>query len=125
MDLAAERTTDLDVLPWGWEDDAVDTIVAVDVLGDVRLDVARWLDECWRMLRPGGLLIMRLPAWNNPLSYRDPTRSRVFHEETFSPWDPESELHGRLRLDATGRWWTVRQVLRDEDDLRFVLEKRA
>ena len=58
------------------------------------------------------------------LSRSEPGRASSTRRRS-RPWDPDSELHGRLRLEATGRWWTVRQVLRDEDDLRFVLEKRA
>jgi len=120
---------DLRRLPWAWDDASVDSVVAIDVFSHLRgIDVPRWLDECWRILKPGGLLLMRLPAWNNPVSYRDPTNDRVFHEDTFSYWDPDHELHtlfGRHYFEGSSRWWKVRRVFRELDDLRFDLEKRA
>ena len=91
------------------------------------IDVQTWLDECWRILKPTGLLVMRLPAWTNPVSYRDPTHHRVFHEESFSYWDPDHDLYelfGRYYFRESDRWWKVRRAFREFEDLRFDLEKR-
>ena len=118
---------DLDELPWPWDDETWDEIWARDVFEHLRVDVADWLGECWRILRPAGELKMRLPAFDNPLSYRDPTHRRVFHRETFDYWDPERELwqhFGRYYFDDA-RWWSVRGVWREDLDLRFDLRKRA
>jgi len=120
---------DLTEFPWPWGDGSLDGIIAVDVFEHLRhLDVPEWLDECWRILKPGGILLMRLPAWDNPVSYRDPTHYRVFHQQTFSYWDPDSELYelfGRYYFAESARWWSVRQVFREVGDLRFDLEKLA
>jgi predicted SAM-dependent methyltransferase len=118
---------DLTSFPWPWEDASVDAIIAIDVFEHLRdIEVHVWLDECWRILRPGGLLIMRLPAWTNPLSYRDPTHYRVFHEESFSYWEPGHNLYeffGRYYFQESDRWWKVRRAFREFEDLRFDLEK--
>lgn len=68
---------DLTVFPWPFGDQAYGGIVAIDVFEHLKgVDIPQWLDECWRILMPGGFLMMRLPAWDNPLSYRDPTHYR-------------------------------------------------
>lgn len=124
---------DLNELPWPWASDRWREVWAFDVFEHLDLEVAEWLDECWRILTPGGLLKMRLPAWDNETSYCDPTHQRVFTPHTFDYWDPTTILYrnfGRYYFD-TGRWWSVADVFRHEDadagqgDLRFDLRKIA
>jgi len=126
---------DLDLFPWPWDADAFDRIVALDVLEHLKADVEEWLGECWRILKPGGELYMRLPAHDNPVSYRDPTHRRVFHEESFDYWDPARPWfanYGHFYYAAPARWWEVVSVVRvnpDErygvGDLMFRLRKRG
>lgn len=119
---------DLEVLPWPLDDESWDIVLATDVFEHLRLDIPQWLDECWRILKPGGQLNMRLPAWDNPLSYRDPTHRKVFHHESFYYWDPESHLwndFGRYYFAESNRWWTVVNVVREVDDWRYLLTKRV
>lgn len=118
---------DLDLLPWPWSDGQFERVIALDVLEHLRLDVQQWLDECWRILEPGGTLVLRLPAWDNPVSWRDPTHRRVFHPETFHFWDQRQALHcdyGHFYFAESGRWWTVETVDRTNGgDLGYVLRK--
>ena len=120
---------DLTELPWPWEDEQFEGIVAIDVFEHLRgLDIPDWLNECWRILKPDGFLMMRLPAWDNPTSWRDPTHYRVFHEQTFHYWDPEHELwtnFGRYYFQEFSRWWEIVQVFREAGDFRYDLKKRA
>lgn len=106
----------------------LDEILALDVLEHVSAEIAPWLDECWRLLRPGGLLDVRLPAWDNPLSYRDPTHLRTFHRETFFYWDTDHELHrqfGSLYFAEAARWWAVEEPARENGDWRYRMRKRG
>lgn len=106
----------------------VDEILALDVFEHVSNDIAFWLDECWRLLVPGGLLDVRLPAWDHELSYRDPTHLRVFHKDVFYYWDPTHELHtnfGSIYFGDTAKWWEVIEVFDENNDLRFRLKKRG
>jgi hypothetical protein len=123
---------DLECLPWPWEDGQVEQIIAIDVFEHL---TGRpwwfWLDECWRVLRFHGRLVMRLPAWDNPLTYRDPMHRtpeggvRAFHEETFHYWDPCREVWASFgRIYGLGdRYWHVEAVLRDAGDFRYILRK--
>ena len=117
---------DLAEMPWPWKDEEFSRVVAVDVMEHLKYDVQVWLDECWRILEPNGQLELRLPAWDNPLSYRDPTHQRVFHEESFYYWDPRTNLYdgfGSYYFAESNRWWHVNRVLRESNDLRFSLTK--
>lgn len=122
---------DLDALPWPFEDASYDQITAHDVMEHLRIDVQGWLDECWRILKPGGALVLRLPAWNNPVSWRDPTHRRVYHEETFNYWDARMALYrdyGSFYFAESNRWWEIERVERvnpptPTGDLGFVLKK--
>ena len=121
---------DLDVVPWPWDDEEWFGVWAMDVMEHLKLDVAEWLDECWRILEPHGKLHLRLPAFDNPDSFRDPTHRRVFHPETFDYWDPETELwqeFGSYYFADSDRWWIVEGVWRQDDiisgDFRFDLRK--
>lgn len=115
----------LEVLPWIWENNSWTTVYAIDVFEHLNLDIIDWLKECHRILMVGGSLIMRLPAWDNELSYRDPTHKKVFHPETFDYFDPEKELYelfGRYYWDDVPKF-TVTYLGRENNDLRYELRK--
>ena len=124
---------DLNVVPWPWSDGSVRDVLALDVLEHLTLDVQDWLAELWRILAPEGLAVLRLPAYDNPVSWRDPTHRRVFHEETFDFWDRDKPLwqHYGCVYFPDGPWFSVQAVSRVNfdprygvGDLRFVLAKR-
>lgn len=118
---------DLEQLPWPLGDESCSEIRAIDVFEHLRLEVQQWLDECWRVLVPGGKLEMRLPAWDNPLSWRDPTHRRVFHQESLLYWCPNH--HGTLHRDFGryyfgrdyNKWWRFHNVKRDHGDFLYTL----
>ena len=117
---------DLDITPWIWENNSWDEIYAIDVFEHLNLDIVEWLSECHRILSEGGKLIMRLPAWDNELSYRDPTHKKVFHHETFDYFDPEKELY---KLFGSFYWdnvplFKVTFLGRENNDLKFELIRR-
>jgi len=123
---------DLDIIHWPWKEEQFDRVIALDVMEHLRQDVRQWLDECWRILKPGGELVLRLPAWNNPVSWRDPTHRRVYHEETFFYWDQRHALHRDYGSFYFGpgynKWWEIVRVERvnpptPTGDLGFVLRK--
>lgn len=120
---------DLDVLPWPFETESFDKIIALDVMEHLHLEVKEWLDECHRILKPGGSLVLRLPAFDNPVSWRDPTHRRVFHPETFDFWDKSRQLHkdyGFFYFAESDKWWGVDSVERTNGgDFGFVLRKQV
>src|ERR1700761_7249720 len=86
----------------------LDEILALDVFEHVSIEIEPWLNECWRLLKPGGLLDIRLPSWDNELSYRDPTHLRVYHQQTMDYWDRRSPLwtgFGSFYFAEAAQWW--------------------
>jgi SAM-dependent methyltransferase len=122
----------LDLLPWPFASEAFDKVVAEDVMEHLKVDVQEWLDECWRILKPSGQLVLRLPAWNNPVSFRDPTHRHWFHEETFLYWQKDTALwkdYGSFYFgEGYNKWWTVERIERVNPptatgDLGYMLRK--
>jgi len=104
---------DLEVMPWIWGDEEFDKIIALDVMEHLRVEVYEWLDECWRILKPDGLLVLRLPAWNHENSHIDPTHRRLFHQRTFEYWDKSKELYrnyGSFTYGKSNKWWIQEHV---------------
>ena len=130
---------DLDQLPWPWVDEQFDRVIALDVMEHLRIDIWQWLAETWRILKPGGLFLLRVPAWNNPNSYRDPTHHdlrSLWHEETIDYFCPATQLwrdYGRFYPGSElGRWWERVSVERTNPDerhgigaLAIVIRKKA
>jgi SAM-dependent methyltransferase len=96
---------DLRVLPWPWADDSAETIRLIDVLEHLP-DVVPIIDECWRVLRPGGVLHLRAPHYQSENAWLDPTHRRAFHRDSFDYFDPETEW-GRKYGFYTGRKWKL------------------
>lgn len=84
---------DLNLTPWPMPDARFSRIVALDVFEHLKVDIGAWMAECHRILETGGELVLRVAAWNNPVSYRDPTHERFFHDETFDYFDPSKQLY--------------------------------
>ena len=125
IDIAFE----LEAIPWPLLSGSVDRLLATDVFEHLKCDVRVWLDECWRVLINGGILSMRLPAYDNPYSWRDPTHQRVFHPESFLYWCPHArgtvwKDFGRYYFGpGYHQWWEQKAVEREVKDLRFTLCK--
>ena len=118
---------DLRVVPWPWAEGEFDRVLALDVFEHVSADIPVWLDELHRILCCGGLAELRLPCWDNPNSYRDPTHVRLYHKDTFCYWDPDHELHrefGSIYFAESGKWWKVESTEREFGDWRYKLRKR-
>jgi len=79
---AADLIHDLDVFPYPWDDNSVDQIITVHVLEHLN----NWwgaFEECARILKPGGVLEIRVPdeSSSTSLGYRD--HKHVFHLQSF------------------------------------------
>ena len=97
---------DLNVMPWPWPDDSAHKIVARAVFEHLDIDLVRALDECWRILEPGGYLYLKLPHWKSELAHADPTHRWYYTLASFDQFDPERR-RGQEYDFYTARHWRI------------------
>ena len=95
---------DLNVLPWPWEDEAFELIIASAVLEHLRLTLVEALDECWRLLRPGGKVRVKVPHWQADSSHADPTHRWFYSLQTFDFFDPCTRFGSQFGFYTPCKW---------------------
>jgi SAM-dependent methyltransferase len=95
---------DLNDLPWPWEDNSFDKVLGRAVFEHLRINLVETIDECWRILRPGGQLFVKLPHWQHEHAYLDPTHYWRFTLNTLNLFVP-STRYGRSYGFYTDRKW--------------------
>jgi predicted SAM-dependent methyltransferase len=117
---------DLNDLPWPWEDESFDLIVAKAVFEHLRLNLLESVGECWRVLRPGGKLWMKLPHWEHNNSYLDPTHYWQFALHTPDIFDPETRYGKRYNFYTERKWKIVKgpKLNRAKSSIIVVMEVR-
>lgn len=95
---------DLNNLPWPWPDGSFDMIVACAVLEHLRLNLIESLNECWRILRPGGTLHIKLPFWKSDNSYIDPTHYWKFSLNSLDVFDPTTPFGHKYSFYTPYKW---------------------
>lgn len=99
---------DLNVLPWPWPDNSFDQIIARAVFEHLDIDLVRSLNECWRLLRPDGVLHLKLPYWNSDNSYQDPTHRWFFSLRALDQFDPDTERGKEYGFYTPYKWQIVK-----------------
>ncbi len=99
---------DLNDLPWPWEDNSFDLIAAKAVFEHLRLNLLESVGECWRILRPGGRLFLKLPYWKHENTYLDPTHYWRFSLRTPEIFDPDTEYGHNYDFYMERKWKIVK-----------------
>jgi SAM-dependent methyltransferase len=115
---------DLDVLPWPWKDGFFQEVRSWAVFEHLHLTLAESVEECWRVLKPGGELRMKVPQYGSPNAAIDPTHvwRTGYLRETFEFFDPDKGKFGArgkmyglkpwvlvsVGSTANGNAWSVR-----------------
>jgi SAM-dependent methyltransferase len=102
---------DLDVVPWPLADNSVDAIVARAVLEHLKIGLEESMAECWRILRPGGVLTVQLPLWNTAKAFGDPTHRRCVTDLTMSYFDPETVVGKAALIYGMPPWELLEQAI--------------
>lgn len=74
---------DLNAFPWPFPDGEFDEILMHDIIEHLN-DTLKVMEECYRLLKPGGLLKIRVVPYNHRYAYSDPTHVKFFTTVT---WD--------------------------------------
>lgn len=82
---------DLNIFPWPWTRESFDRIIAFDVLEHIP-DLIKAIEECHRILVPGGRLWIHTNNAKYPQAFTDPTHVHFFTAETMDFFVPGTFL---------------------------------
>jgi len=75
--------------PWPFKDNSIEEIKASNLLEHIK-NIDFFMEECYRILEPEGLLHILVPHGRNHMAYSDPDHIRFFFPETFIYWSRSS-----------------------------------
>lgn len=110
--------------PWPFADGCATHIKAIDVLEHMPPDQSiKFIEECHRILEPGGELFLTMPHHTSPNLWIDPTHYRGYDLKSFDYFDPDTDF---------GKWYgyysqckfKVTAKLTDNLNCEFTLVKR-
>lgn len=117
---------DLNRLPWPWPDRSFAHVVAKSVFEHLQIDLVESFNECWRILRPGGTLFVKLPYWQSDHAHDDPTHRWFFSLGCFDQFDPDTPRGQEYGFYSPRRWRIVEpaQLNRSQSSILAKLEVR-
>lgn len=85
---------DLEVFPYPLEDNSCLTIIGSHIIEHLK----PWLtidffNECWRIMKPNGQLLLSTPYAGSEGYWQDPTHCNGFTQTTFKYFDPAHSLY--------------------------------
>lgn len=122
---AIDVAWDLDTLPWPWPDDTFDAIDARSVFEHLRLTLLESLDECWRIIKPGGVLTVVYPVCTHIAIHDDPTHRWFWSERAIEWADPATEYGRRGYGGRRHDWEIVNKGVIKERNLKALLKPRG
>lgn len=113
---------DAEALPWPFPDATFDRIICSHILEHLK----PWLmvdliDEAWRVIKPGGRLLIAMPYAGSFGFYQDPTHIKAWNEATATYFDPEKPLYAVYRPKP---WRLEINTWHHDGNLEVVMVKR-
>lgn len=116
--------------PYPFGDSSADYIKAKDLiehlashLPDGRNTMLAFVEECHRILRPGGTLWVQTPGWDADFLWIDPTHVRGFDRRSFDFFDPDTDFGRSTGFYSPAKFEVSCEVL-DNKNLIFEMIKR-
>lgn len=113
---------DIEEMPWPFEDEFFTRIIASHIVEHLKpwlmVDI---MDEAWRILVPGGYMMIATPYAGSYGFYQDPTHIKGWNEATPTYFDPDKPMY---EIYKPKPWKIINNVWRQEGNLEIVLEKR-
>jgi SAM-dependent methyltransferase len=86
---------DIEIFPWPFKDETVLDILCSHIIEHIK----PWLmidlfNEMWRVMKPGGQLVISMPYGVSYGFVQDPTHCNACNEATFQYFDPRFPLYG-------------------------------
>ncbi len=88
----ADIIQDLNDESWKFKNGIADKIIAYDIIEHMN-NVDGFMEECHRVLKPGGLMFVHVPYYNHHLAYTDPQHLHYFTPDTFNRYEGGQFAH--------------------------------
>jgi len=115
--------------PYPFKDNSAKFIKAIDVLEhmpsfteDHRSFSISFIEECHRILKPGGELFIQVPHWQSKNLWIDPTHVRGYDEQSFDYFDPDKFL-GQAYGYYSDKKFRVSSLRTSNDNIEFTMVK--
>lgn len=114
---------DCEVFPWPLPDACCQRIL----LSHLWEHIKPWLsidfmNECWRVMKPGGQLWIATPYAGSPGYYQDPTHCNPANENTFTYFDAKFPLYDVYKPRP---WMLIRNNYQMSLNMEVILEKET
>ena len=86
---------DLENFPWPIPDNSVDEAVCNHYIEHTK-DLIKFMNEVYRILKPGGRVHFRAPYYNSMRAWQDPTHTRAISEATFLYYNKDWRVQNKL-----------------------------
>jgi glycosyltransferase involved in cell wall biosynthesis len=115
---------DLNVFPYPWKDNEFAVIDCHDVLEHLSCNIIEYMNECWRILKPDGHLVLvtvRTGSWQH---LTDPTHVRGFTLNSFDYFDRDTVLGEDYGNAYSNREWSIiKKAATPSGELLFIIKK--
>ncbi|MHB8483582.1 MAG: class I SAM-dependent methyltransferase [Nitrospiria bacterium] len=85
----------------------------------------RFMDEVWRITKPGGQFVSALPYGGSPGFLQDPTHIAQFNVSTWAYFDPLAQNSPLYGIYEPAPWKVLRCTYGIEGNMEVILEKRV
>lgn len=120
---------DLESFPWKVPSETFNTAVSNHVVEHINPShgiFINFMNEAWRILKPGGEFIIGCPYATSSGMFRDPTHCNFINEETWSYFDPDDQLYrgGLYHIYSPLPWRIKINTWHTTGNMEVVLVKR-
>lgn len=83
-----------------------DKIEFISVIEHLKITPIEALNQCWHLLKPGGILVVKYPHYTSKTAYDDPTHKHWLTENSLDYVDPSTQ-HGKDYSYYTPYKWKI------------------
>lgn len=118
---------DLETYPWPLPDNSVNRAIASHVLEHIdpaHGNFLKFMDEIWRVMKPGAQFMFAVPYAGSPGFWQDPTHCNGITERTLWYFDPLAQGGLLYNFYKVKPWKIITNAWTPYGNLEAVLEKR-
>lgn len=116
---------DVNEYPWPFDDACASELKAIDLMEHLPPhNNIKFIEEIWRVLKPGGTAFITVPHHQSPNAMIDPTHYRGFDEKSLDYFDPTTEFGTNFGFYSEKKF-NVSAVRTPNNNVEFTLRKIA